>query len=64
MNVEVASEFLLDLIEQAQRLTVMIRRAEEEGRDSLTDEEVALLASEYDAAGQRLGAAIEDTRKI
>lgn len=58
MNASAAIALALQLIEAAARISSLIRQAQAEGRDSLTDAEKALVLAENDAARERLVAAI------
>lgn len=52
-NVLVATSLLIQLLQQAQQISVLLRGAEEEGRD-ITLEELQGLAMKDDAARQAL----------
>lgn len=58
MQVTAAIDLLLTMINRAQRVSAMIQSAKEQGRTSLTDEEVDELVTKNDTARAELDAAI------
>lgn len=62
MNVATGLDLLVSLAEQAYRLSEMLRQAQAEGREGLTDAEVEQLALENTDARQRLQDAIDAAR--
>lgn len=59
MNVTIALQLLIAGLQEAQNLGNAIARAKAEGREDLTDEEVATFAGADDAAKARLQAKID-----
>jgi len=62
MTVSAALDLLLNLTLQVGRITVMIRAAKAEGRDTLSEAELDELLAEDDQARQNLQDAIERAR--
>lgn len=54
MDVNLALQLLLALIAQADKIGAALRKAKEEGREDLTEEEVRGFAGQDDAARERL----------
>lgn len=61
MNVGSALTLMINLLTQAARVGAMISRAQAEGRDSLTDQEVDELAAENDRAREELQDVLDGT---
>lgn len=59
MKIDVALSLLIALLREAQELSTVVARAKAEGREDLTDDEVAAFAGRDDAARTRLQAKIE-----
>ena len=62
MTVAAAVDLLLALLLQVQRVSAMIKKAREEGRDGLSDDEVDELAAADDEARAEFRAAIDRAR--
>lgn len=59
MNVAVASRLLISLLTEGLALQQAIARAQSEGRDTLSDDEVSSFAGRDDAARTRLQSKID-----
>lgn len=58
MKTAVALELLTQLLIQGQRISQVVQRAQQEGRETLTDEEKAAIKADLDASITRLEVAV------
>ena len=62
MTISLALELLLNLLIEAQRISALVAQAQDQGRDRLTDAEMAAVKNAATAAEQRLADAIARAR--
>ena len=62
MTISLALELLLNLLVEAQRISALVAQAQDQGRDRLTDAEMAVVQNAATAAEQRLADAIARAR--
>jgi hypothetical protein len=63
MKVSLALELLLNLLIEAQRISALIAHAQDQGREKLTDAEMAAVQNAATAAEKRLADAIAKAKE-